>query len=163
MFTDCDKQRLSGSDVVGQLRNDTSGFQEQLDTIDPRSEVEYPIEKTIVIERVPYDGNEDVLDTAYEIICDCIGIDVYIVRAKRQGANRDRDGVIKVELENNQVVRDVLRRKSALRNHDNPLVRKFFVRQSKCDLERKYERNLGAILKHCDPDKTLRICPGIHS
>ena len=52
-------------------------------TLDLRSEVEYHIEKTILIERVPYDVNEDVLDTACEIICDCIGIDVYIVRAKR--------------------------------------------------------------------------------
>ena len=49
------------------------------------------------------------------------------ILSEQRGPNRDRDGVIKVELESNQVVRDVLRRKSALRIHDKAVPIIFFV------------------------------------
>ena len=144
---------------VSALRNDTENLQDQIRVIDPTSTTsqKYPIERTVVVYNVPYRSEEIVFEVATEIVSGILGLELYIVRSKREGARYGKNGIVKIEFESEHDMKEVLKAKRILMNHDNPVVRRFFIRQSQSDEARRNTRNLGVLLKCYDPERTLRI------
>ncbi len=142
---------------VSGLSNDTSNLQDQINVLDPTASVthEFPIDRTVVVYNVPYDRDEIVFELAVEIVSQILGLELVIVRALRKGAGNGKCGIIKIELESEHDMIQVLKAKRNLRWHSNSVVRKFFIRQSQSDETRRTRRCLDGFLKHIDPERTL--------
>ncbi len=70
------------------------------------------------------------------------------------GANEDYVGIVKIELGSEREAQAVLKSKRKLGDHPDPSVNRIFLRQSKPEVERMYERSMNAVLDVVDPDRS---------
>ncbi len=133
--------------AITQLTSDKGSLQEQVALLSQSRTKEFPIDKTIIVRNVPCEEGENVVELAHNLISVVLGLDLEIVRVKRKGASYNRDGILKIEFNSNDDVREVLRYKSSLRFHSNPIVRRFFIRQSQSDEYRMCDRKVDLLAK----------------
>ena len=126
--------------------------------------IEYPVKHTVVGQRVRFNENEDIMEVAKKLVNDALGLsDVSVVRAVRKSGwnSKDKLGLIKIELENSDAMKMVLRNKKKLKDHPESDYQKIFLRQSKPEQGLTMERNEDLILREMGVhDDYVRLAMG---
>ena len=103
--------------------------------------MEYPVERTIVAQKVKYEEGEDPVQLARDIINKALNLTtVEVVRVERKSGQKTKSGtgLVKIELKRDSDVKLVLGQKKEL-------MRTIFLRKSKCEEVLMIERNLDMV------------------
>ena len=122
---------------------------------------------TIVVENLPYmksegedETDDDLHQDASYIFRKCMRVDVEVIRVKRMSVRRNGTGLVKFELASREMVREVLKNKSRLREPDNhPEIQRLWVRQSKTTERLVEEHNTDVLLQELNLTSKYKHMP----
>ena len=124
-------------------------------SLNPR-DVEFPIERTIVLQHVLYEEDEDIEKVSHGIVNGCLELpNVVVTKAKRISVRDDGTGLVKVKLASEDMLREVLKNKTRIKNNDNEDIALIWIRQSKSKEQLLIEQNSDAILRECQLEGNL--------
>ena len=110
--------------------------------------VNFPMKKTIVCQNVWYRSDEDLSKVAKLIMNTTLELpEIKIVKVEQKSGFNSDVGLIKIELESEEAVKEVLRQKRKLRNAPMKELRDIFLRKSKSEEALVSERNQDIILR----------------
>ena len=130
---------------------------------DMLGQVDFPPKRTVVGQNVWYRENEDLDKVASTIIHHALNLDtIKILRVQRKSGWNSDAGLIKMDLESNDDVKSVLKKKRELRNSDVPEIRNVFLRQSKKEEGLVAEHNQNIILQELGIQNSYVRLPSGH-
>ena len=126
-------------------------------------EMEYPVKHTIVAQHVWYEEGENLSEIASEIIHNNLELpNVIIVRCERKSGWDSGHGLIKVEVESEDQLKQVLKNKRKLRKSTNDNMKNIYLRQSKNQEILAIEWNQDLILQEMGIRKNYVRLPSGH-
>ena len=146
----------------------------QVDTIQPvqelkarvedmLGEVAFPVNRTIVAQNVKFEENEDLSNVAGDIIHNALELpNIVILRTQRKSGWEKGAGLIKIELETNEAVKEVLKHKRKLKKATGEYMQSIFLRQSKKEEVLVHERNEDLIMRNLGIRKNYIRLPSGH-
>ena len=79
--------------------------------------ITFPTQKTVVAQKVWYKEDEDIVKVAETILHKALELpEIKVVRAERKSGWKTGTGLVKIELENNDCVRTVIKNKRKLKD-----------------------------------------------
>lgn len=122
------------------------------ESIGMEDQEEFPIRRTVVARFVKQPRGVDISSIAKIIIHECLELNsINIMKVKSMSKDDDNIGTLKILLETNEDLKEVLRAKSKLNEFDrDPDMQKVKIRQSKSQEQFVFEQNTDTILKALD-------------
>ena len=128
---------------------------------------DFHLDFTIVIKNLLYmkmegedETDDDLCQDASYIFRKCMRLDIEVTRVKRMSIRRNRMGLVKFELASEEMVKEVLKNKSRLREADNHLeMRSLWIRQSKMTERLVKEHNSDVLLQELNLMSKYRRMP----
>ena len=109
--------------------------------------IKYPVNRTVVAQRVWCDEPEDIRKVAETIVNRVLNLpNINIVHVIRKSGRPGGNGLIKIELASEDDVPTVLKAKKLLKSSKVPQLREIFLRGSKNEDTLKMERNMDLVL-----------------
>ena len=130
---------------------------------DMLGQISFPVKRTVIAQNVWYSENEDLEKIASAIINKALGLaEIKVVNVERKSGRDTGSGLLKIELENSESVKLVLKNKSKLKEASSKELREIFLRPSKRDEILMMERNQDAILRELGKRKEFVRLPSGH-
>ena len=128
---------------------------------------DFHLDFTIVMKNLLYmkmegedETDDDLRQHASYIFRKCMQLDVEVIRVKRMSIPRNTTGLVKFELASEEMVKEVLKNKSRLREADNhPEIRSLWIRQSKTTERLVEEHNSDILLQELNLMSKYRRMP----
>lgn len=117
---------------------------------------QFPLQRTIMMYRVPLEDDLDPLAAARMIINRTLEVSVNIMNAKTVRSFPNGNNTVMVALENTADMGPVMEKKRKLRNCGIKEIRNIWINRAKTQEQRLLEHNCGMLLKHMQLEGTLR-------
>ena len=110
--------------------------------------VDFPVKKMLVCQNVWHKQDEDLMKVAKLIVNTTLELpDIKILNVECKSGFKGNAGLVKIEIESENVVKEVLRQKRKLKNAPAKELREVFLRKSKSQEALVSERNQDIILQ----------------